>query len=415
MLRRLLAWLERPAPREQRYVILPPRLTEPDRAMPDLRDGRSAVQWAQRLAARSPELPEGGISPVLSRFCNRLNDALGERRSHLLAPVVGRLVGTASDGRDGERREACEDWLVSEAAPLVLRAAGLAQEAERLERPEGGGALAAIAQSTWLQAWALAGDDREAAGAAIARSVAHREIAWEAAVAAARELTGWPQVEGGSSRRRAEVARRFAAARAEALAAASAAAVPPAVEACRRAALDARRSLRDLPAVAAEVAAGPAAAAAATELGLARGGAGDLADAVVRLRDPHRAALAQERAWDDAHPAPAGDVRARLYAGGAHAAFVAVSPAGTAAAGRCRDALDVIAAAARLALLRIPGGGEPLAHELSVAALRLLDRLARPQPAPLSACARDELARLLTGSTGALGAGQGRAASGRCG
>ena len=129
-------------------------------------------------------------SPVIAAFLRSWNDTLGdELRNRLLKPYVYRLVGTAASPEvEDARAWMCLDWLVRSYTPVWLRAAGLVEQASRLEglpefqagmsvlsvrpaieavRKDAAAARAAAGDAAWAAAWDAAGDAaRDAAGAA---------------------------------------------------------------------------------------------------------------------------------------------------------------------------------------------------------------------------------------------------------
>ena len=71
-------------------------------------------------------------SPVIRRLGMRLNDRLDDERRQLLLPFAYRSLGTATDGREEERRQLCNDWVLHTALPRWLDLADCKEAADRL-------------------------------------------------------------------------------------------------------------------------------------------------------------------------------------------------------------------------------------------------------------------------------------------
>ena len=132
-----------------------------------------AVAWFAGLAhSDQPECTD----PVVAAYARALNDALPDEQRARLIPYIPRLAGTA-DGRPPEKRALIAvDRAVRVLAPLALRAAGLTDEAVKLE------SLPVIdsADRAARAAWAA----RAAARAAASAAREAREAASAAAKAA---------------------------------------------------------------------------------------------------------------------------------------------------------------------------------------------------------------------------------------
>jgi hypothetical protein len=159
--------------------------------------GRCAMEWVAYLAGEPHSDAPRTVSPVLAAFARTLNDALGDADRQRLRPYLARSIGTAGDGLDAERAQACARWLADECAPAMLAHAGLgpgttpaaaaAARAARRRPAHADGARHAVRAAARVGGWdaALAavratpeaGLEREAAAAwAITR-----DAAWAAA------------------------------------------------------------------------------------------------------------------------------------------------------------------------------------------------------------------------------------------
>ena len=96
-------------------------------------EGRCAMEWVSYLAGEPHSDSPRCVSPVLMKFCIRLNDALGDERRQRLRPYLARTIGTREDGLDEHRAWLCVDWLVRVYAPAWLSLAGLDGAALRLQ------------------------------------------------------------------------------------------------------------------------------------------------------------------------------------------------------------------------------------------------------------------------------------------
>jgi hypothetical protein len=72
------------------------------------------------------------VSPVIRRMGMTLNDRLDDERRQLLRPFALRALGTSGDGRDEERRQMCNEWLLHHALPDLLDKAGREEAAQKL-------------------------------------------------------------------------------------------------------------------------------------------------------------------------------------------------------------------------------------------------------------------------------------------
>lgn len=96
--------------------------------------GEACVKELQTIAMgeRFSDKP-ACISPIIDRLEIALNERLpvGEQRDRLL-PFAYRALGTRGDGRDEERRQMCNEWLLHYALPTLLDKAGKTEVAARL-------------------------------------------------------------------------------------------------------------------------------------------------------------------------------------------------------------------------------------------------------------------------------------------
>jgi hypothetical protein len=150
---------------------------------PDGDAGRCAMEWVAYLAGEPHSDHPVCVSPVLTRFCVSLNDAMGDRERQKLRPYLARTIGTAGDGLDQRRSFMCLDWLIRTYAPAWLDLAGLAGDAKALrDLPE------IVDVETARRAAPIARRARaRAAAAAAAAGDAAWAAAWDAAWAAARD------------------------------------------------------------------------------------------------------------------------------------------------------------------------------------------------------------------------------------
>ena len=72
-------------------------------------------------------------SPIISRFCQVINDRMGQEFRDRLQTYVPRLIGTASPEHDADRAEYLVWSSIRVFAPIAMRAAGLEEWAVRLE------------------------------------------------------------------------------------------------------------------------------------------------------------------------------------------------------------------------------------------------------------------------------------------
>ncbi len=103
-------------------------------------------------------------SPVVSRFCQVLNDRMGQDFRDKLQSYVPRLIGTASPEYDQKRAEYLAWQAIKVFAPIALDAAGLPDQAEILRSFDVSLGLSAAAAAA-----AAAAADADAAAAASVR------------------------------------------------------------------------------------------------------------------------------------------------------------------------------------------------------------------------------------------------------
>ena len=95
-------------------------------------DGACFNELASMLAGQPFSAAPACVSTVIQRMGMTLNDRLDDERRQLLRPFVLRSLGTASDGRDAERRQLCTEWLLHHALPDLLEQAGRNEAADKL-------------------------------------------------------------------------------------------------------------------------------------------------------------------------------------------------------------------------------------------------------------------------------------------
>jgi len=159
-------------------------------------EGRCAMEWVSYLAGEPHSDSPRCVSPVLMKFCIRLNDALGDERRQRLRPYLARTIGTREDGLDEHRAWLCVDWLVRVYAPAWLSLAGLDGAALRLQAlppiltveiarcalADLDAARDAVQDAAWAAAGAVVG---AATGTVV--GAAAQAAAWAVAGAAARD------------------------------------------------------------------------------------------------------------------------------------------------------------------------------------------------------------------------------------
>ena len=101
------------------------------------------------------------VAPTIRRFTISLNDRLDDERRQLLLPYALRMLGTADDGREEERRQLCSQWLLHHALPLYLDKAGRKEAAQRLRDLPGDLAVEGVTRAIREardEAWAARSD-----------------------------------------------------------------------------------------------------------------------------------------------------------------------------------------------------------------------------------------------------------------
>jgi len=87
------------------------------------KEGRCAMEWVAHLAGEPHTDTPECVSPVLRDFCVVFNDRVSGERRQRLRPYLARMIGTADDGFDEQRRWLCVDWLLREFMPAFLELA----------------------------------------------------------------------------------------------------------------------------------------------------------------------------------------------------------------------------------------------------------------------------------------------------
>jgi len=95
-------------------------------------DGMCSMEMTAYLAGEKHSDSPQCVSPVLTSFCIRLNDRLDDTDRQKLRPYLARTIGTRGDGKDDERIQLCREFLLRQALPLYLDAAGRDQAAAYL-------------------------------------------------------------------------------------------------------------------------------------------------------------------------------------------------------------------------------------------------------------------------------------------
>ena len=156
-------------------------------------EGMCVMEMVSFLAGEKwSDMPECS-SPVVSQFCQRINDKFDQTFRDRLQSYVPRLIGTFSPNHEQERAEYLAWAAIRVFTPIAFRAAGMAEWAARLENLNGTlvdakkvfleakNAAAAAAADAYAAAYA----DAYAAAAADANAAADAAAAAYAAAAAA--------------------------------------------------------------------------------------------------------------------------------------------------------------------------------------------------------------------------------------
>lgn len=127
------------------------------------------------------------VSPLVRRLGMSLNDRLDDERRQLLRPFVLRSLGTADDGREEERRQMCNEWLLHQTLPRLLDAAGRKEAATRLRELPADLAVKSVRKAIWQardEAWEARRTAREELRDRIRAELAKRGYAVDPAVGA---------------------------------------------------------------------------------------------------------------------------------------------------------------------------------------------------------------------------------------
>ncbi len=136
----------------------------------DLEDGACFNELAAVLAGEPFSASPKCVSPIIGRMGMSLNDRLDDKRRQLLRPFVLRSLGTANDGREEERRQMCNEWLLHNVLPDLLEHAGKKAVAKRLRALPADLTLEA-AQKAIYEARDEAWDARKKARAKLAKKI----------------------------------------------------------------------------------------------------------------------------------------------------------------------------------------------------------------------------------------------------
>lgn len=124
-------------------------------------------------------------SPVVSLFCQVINDRMGQEFRDKLQAYVPRLIGTASPAHDQERAEYLAWQAITVFAPAALRNTGFAERAAALENFDRSRGLGAASAAACVAASAAARAAACAAARDPARAAEAAACAAEAAACAA--------------------------------------------------------------------------------------------------------------------------------------------------------------------------------------------------------------------------------------
>ena len=119
------------------------------------------------------DMPECS-SPVVSQFCQRINDKFDQTFRDRLQSYVPRLIGTFSPDHEQERAEYLAWAAIRVFTPIAFRAAGMAEWAARLENLNG---TLVDAKKVFLEAKNAAAAAADAATAAAAYADAYAAYA----------------------------------------------------------------------------------------------------------------------------------------------------------------------------------------------------------------------------------------------
>jgi hypothetical protein len=95
-------------------------------------EGRCAMEWVAYVAGEPHSDSPKCVCPALRRFGIGINDSLPDDLRQQLRPYLGRMIGTADDGRMRERLFMLVDWAVHVPAVEAQVAVGREDAADRL-------------------------------------------------------------------------------------------------------------------------------------------------------------------------------------------------------------------------------------------------------------------------------------------
>ena len=159
----------------------------------DPRSGGCAMDMVSWLEyGRAGDYPEC-VCPVIAAFIRTVNDFLPDNERQRLVPYLLRFSGTVSKEHEQQRAEYLAWQSITVFAPLALEAAGLKEEAEKLQNLDqndlgaaeaAAEAAARAAEAAEAAAWAAWAAEAAARAAEAAARAAARAAAWAAARAA---------------------------------------------------------------------------------------------------------------------------------------------------------------------------------------------------------------------------------------
>ena len=193
-------------------------------------DGMCVMEMVSFLAGDDWSDNPPCSSPVVSRFCQVINDRMGQGVRDKLQAYVPRLIGTVSPLHENERAEYLAWTSIRVFTPIAFRASGLDEWADRLERLDGSlsdamgicrKAMTAAAAAS-ASASAAASADAAYAAAAASASTDAADAAYAASAAASSAYAAAASASAYAASAAAAAASAYAASTADAAAASAA-------------------------------------------------------------------------------------------------------------------------------------------------------------------------------------------------
>jgi hypothetical protein len=160
-------------------------------------EGRCAMEWVAYVAGEPHSDSPKCVCPALRRFGIGINDSLPDDLRQQLRPYLGRMIGTADDGRTQERLFMLADWAIHVPAVEAQVAVGREDAAAELRSVP-----PVVDRASARAAAAAAADADDAAdAAAYAATAAAAAAADDAAYAAAYAATAAAYAAAAAARR----------------------------------------------------------------------------------------------------------------------------------------------------------------------------------------------------------------------